>query len=173
MICQCQISSPPLSLSIIQGIMGTQHSLKETDTTVIRIAIDHIYHKTFRLLGMKCLMQCAGQHGNGPVRKNQQLVSPWHSFRLHQLNILHQSTTLMVGPTSLWRGLVQYAAVGTEWEASSDTNPSDHVNSLWPQHLTTQNSISVRLKVWESNNSTSGKINVYRSQNQQIYNIWL
>ena len=55
--------------------MGTQHSLKETDTNVIRIAIDHIYHKTFKLLGMKCLMQCDGQYGNVPMRKNQQLAS--------------------------------------------------------------------------------------------------
>jgi hypothetical protein len=49
--------------------MGTQHSLKETDAIVKRIAIDHLYHKTFKLLGMKCLMQCDGQHGNGPMEK--------------------------------------------------------------------------------------------------------
>jgi hypothetical protein len=116
---------------------------------VKRIAIDHIYHKTFKLLGMKYLTQCDGQHGNGPMRKNQQIVSPWHSFRLHQLNILHQWTTLMVGPTSLCRGLVQYTTVGTEWKASSGTIPTDHMNS------------------------TSGNINVHNTQNQQIYIIWL
>jgi len=78
--------------SIIQGIVFT--TLIKKDTIVKRIAIDHIHHKTFELLGMKCLMQCDGQHGNGPMGKNQQRVSPGHSFILHQLNILHQWTTL-------------------------------------------------------------------------------
>jgi len=113
-----------------EGIMCSQHSLKEREKIVKKIAIDHIYHKIFKLLGMKCLMQCDSQNGNGPMRMNQQLVSPWHSSRLHQLNILNQWTTLMVGPMSLWRGLVQYTAVGTERKASSGTIPTDHVNSL-------------------------------------------
>jgi len=36
----------------------------------------------------------------------------------------------MVGPISLWRGLVQYTAVDTEWKASSGTIPTDHVDSV-------------------------------------------